>query len=50
MLKQVETLCLRWNLIKTIENLDTLTSLRELELYDNQITVINNLSTLVNLE
>ena len=33
----VETLCLRWNLIKQIENLSTLTTLRELELYDNQV-------------
>ena len=36
-LKQVETLCLRWNLIKTIENVSMLTTLRELELYDNQV-------------
>jgi len=36
-LRQVETLCLRWNLIKKIENLSTLTTLRELELYDNQV-------------
>ena len=36
-LKQVETLCLRWTLIKTIENVSMLTTLRELELYDNQV-------------
>ena len=33
----VETLCLRWNLIKKIENLSMLTTLKELELYDNQV-------------
>ena len=36
-LRQVETLSLRWNLIKKIENLSMLTTLRELELYDNQV-------------
>jgi hypothetical protein len=39
-LKCVETLCLRWNLIKKIENLSTLTTLRELELYDNQVNIL----------
>ena len=50
-LTQLETLCLRWNMIKKIENLNTLGStLTELELYDNQITVLENLDSLVNLE
>lgn len=40
----------RWNLIKKIENLDTLVSLEELEFYDNQITEIENLDTLVNMQ
>lgn len=43
-------LYLRWNLIKKIEGLDTLSTLVELELYDNQIVVIENLDNLVNLE
>ena len=43
-------LYLRWNLIKKIENLETLTTLKELEFYDNQITELENLETLVNLE
>src|SRR5687768_4535712 len=34
----LECLWMRNNLIKKIENLDRLTKLRELELYDNQIT------------
>lgn len=37
-------------MIKKIENLDTLTSLEELEFYDNQITEIENLDALVNLK
>lgn len=41
---------MRWNLIKKIEGLDTLTTLKELELYDNQIEEIENLDALVNLE
>lgn len=41
---------MRWNLIKKIEGLNTLTTLVELELYDNQISVIENLDGLVNLE
>ena len=50
-LTQLETLCLRWNMIKKIENLSILGStLRELELYDNQISVLENLDQLVNLE
>jgi len=49
-LTRIETICLRWNLVKTIENLSTLTTLTELDLYDNQITEIENLDTLVNLE
>jgi protein phosphatase 1 regulatory subunit 7 len=46
----VERLYFRWNLIKKIENLETLVTLRELELYDNQITTLENLDSLVNLE
>ncbi|PAV91461.1 hypothetical protein WR25_05799 [Diploscapter pachys] len=35
---QVEKLCLRWNLLKQIENLDcTANTLTELDLYDNQM-------------
>ena len=50
-LTQLETLTLRWNMIKTIENLNNLgATLRELELYDNQITKLENLESLVNLE
>ena len=45
-----QTLCLRQNLIKKIENLDRNVNLMELDLYDNQITKIENLDTLVNLE
>lgn len=41
---------MRWNLIKKIENLGTLTTLEELEFYDNQITKIENIETLVNLK
>lgn len=37
-LSQVETLCLRWNLISKIENLASLTRLTELDLYDNQVS------------
>ena len=47
----METLSLRWNMIKTIENLSNLgATLRELELYDNQISKLENLESLVNLE
>lgn len=41
---------MRWNLIKKIENLDSLTTLEELELYDNQITKIEGLEALINLK
>ena len=38
-------------MIKTIENLNNLgATLRELELYDNQISKLENLESLVNLE
>lgn len=40
---------MRWNFIKKIENLQSLTTLEELEFYDNQITKIENLEALVNL-
>lgn len=46
----LQHLYLRWNLIKKIENLQTLVTLRELELYGNQITAIEGLESLVNLE
>lgn len=46
----VQTLSLRQNLIKKIENLDSLTSLRELDLYDNQIRKLENLHSLEDLE
>jgi len=49
-LRKVETISLRWNLIKKIENVHTLTTLTELELYDNQITKLENLDALVNLQ
>lgn len=45
-----QTLSLRQNLIKKIENLDSLTSLRELDLYDNQIRKLENLHQLTELE
>ena len=45
-----QTLCLRQNLIKCIENLEWLQSLRELDLYDNQIRRIENLDALTELE
>jgi len=46
----VQTLCLRQNLISIIENLQHNATLRELDLYDNQIRQIANLDALVNLE
>lgn len=46
----IQTLSLRQNLIKNIENLDSLTSLRELDLYDNQIRKLENLQHLTELE
>merc|ERR1711956_113758 len=50
-LTQLESLYLRWNMIKNIENLSNLgATLRELELYDNQISKLENLDSLVNLE
>lgn len=45
-----QTLCLRQNLIKCIENLEELHGLRELDLYDNQIKKIENLDALTELE
>ena len=47
---RVETLCLRQNLIKRIENLQHNATLTELDLYDNQISKIEHLDALVNLE
>lgn len=49
-LRCVEVLILRENLIKKIENISMLTTLKEVEFYDNQITKIENLDSLVNLE
>lgn len=46
----LRSLCLRWNHIKAIENIQMLVSLNELDLYDNQITKIENLSSLINLK
>lgn len=45
-----QTLSLRQNLIKRIENLESLVSLRELDLYDNQIRKLENLDALTELE
>lgn len=45
-----QTLSLRQNLIKKIENLDSLSSLWELDLYDNQIRKLENLNKLTQLE
>lgn len=49
-MQNLRNLCLRWNRIKIIENLQMLVTLNELDLYDNQITKIENLSSLVNLK
>lgn len=46
----LQTLSLRQNLIKNIENLETLVTLKELDLYDNQIRKLENLQTLTELE
>lgn len=45
-----QTLSLRQNLIKKIENLDSLSALRELDFYDNQIRKLENLHNLTELE
>ena len=45
-----QTICLRNNLIKKIEGLTTVTTLVQLDLYDNQIMKIQGLESLVNLE
>lgn len=49
-MQNLRSLCLRWNRIKIIENLQMHITLNELDLYDNQITKIENLSSLVNLK
>jgi len=49
-LSQVESLCLRNNMIRNVQNVLTLTNLTELDLYDNLIKKIENIETLVNLE
>jgi Leucine-rich repeat (LRR) protein len=41
---RTQKLVVRNNQLHKIENLDALTSLRELDLYDNQITALENLS------
>ena len=43
-LTRVETLCLRWNMISKIQNVATLTSLTELDLYDNQARLVGRFS------
>ncbi|KAI3383711.1 hypothetical protein SNEBB_004134 [Seison nebaliae] len=50
-LKACQTICLRNNLIKQIENLTPISqTLMELDLYDNQIEKIENLGSLVHLK
>ncbi|KAK8779406.1 hypothetical protein V5799_019254 [Amblyomma americanum] len=49
-LRRIEILIFRNNLLKKIENVHMLVTLKELEFYDNQITKIENLDALVNLE
>lgn len=49
-LTKTEFLGLRNNLITKIEGFIQLITLRELELYDNQIEKIENLTNLINLE
>lgn len=49
-LTKTEFLGLRNNMIKQIMGIEQLTMLRELELYDNQITKIECLDSLTNLE
>ncbi|RCN45576.1 leucine Rich repeat-containing domain protein [Ancylostoma caninum] len=49
--KELKELVLRTNLLKTLgPNLNPLTTLTELDLYENQIEAIENLHTLVNLK
>ena len=47
-LTRVETLCLRWNMISKIQNVATLTSLTELDLYDNQARLVGSFSGVYN--
>ncbi|MBN3314674.1 PP1R7 phosphatase, partial [Atractosteus spatula] len=49
-LKKAKTISLRQNLIKQIENLESLSGLRELDLYDNQIHKLENLQALTEME
>lgn len=44
MVLRLQKLVLRNNQLTKIENLEGLTSLRELDLYDNQITALENLN------
>lgn len=46
----VEELCLRNNLLSTIEGLEPLVSLKQLDLYENQIEKIQGLASLTQLE
>lgn len=36
-MRNLKSLCMRWNLLKKVENLQALTTLVELDLYDNQV-------------
>ena len=45
-----QRLCLRQNLISKIEGLSEIVTLNELDLYDNRISSIENLESLVDLE
>lgn len=49
-LKHVEVLSLRQNLISDASPLATLTTLRDLDLYDNELTSMAAFSALTNLE
>lgn len=46
----LQSLCLRQNLIKRIEGLSGIPTMTDLDLYDNQLTKIENLEALVNLQ
>jgi protein phosphatase 1 regulatory subunit 7 len=46
----MKRLCLRQNLIESIEGIESLVQLQDLDLYDNRISRIEGLSTLINLE
>lgn len=48
-LKCVEVLSLRQNLLQDLEPISSLTTLRELDLYDNELTTIHGLERLTSL-